>query len=789
MKKQVKEFGAAISGAVLLALAGCGGGSSSGPSTPGPAPAPTTTNVSTTVIDGAILNATVCLDKNGNGLCDTDEVQGKTDAAGNVTLAVPNADVGKYPIIAAIGTDAVDADHGPVTVAYTMSAPADQSAVVSPLTTLVQQTIASTGASTSDAAKSVQDTTGITTSLFQDFTKTAAPTDGTVSAATIARMLVVATQTQSTAVASAVGTTALDQTKITQADIDKAIQKKLLELLPSLITALSDPAVQAATGADKETALMAAATSLVNSAGLTPAGVSTVVAINNQASSTAPVTPDGPSAFVLLRTLNFSDASNYYLREFTGTAAQATPDSANTTRFIERRVRSVAGKVAKWGSGSDPWRNADLSWSGSAWVGCPINTENTSGVRDAQGNNTYTYCGPREAGKSSRAAFDIGGQSMSNAYAMVRAAGYTDLTIADPAVLGGATFPAGSKLVYQTSTPLTYAATYTPAGADSPAGTSSAASQYSAAVAAGGVATSQEAGAGCNAAETSTNGTTSTNLESWIASKTGTPCIYTRGTVSYNNTSYESEASNEWWGNSTANVGKIGSAPVSPGSTSTGYYTGNTVIRAAFGGGNTVTYYACRERFSTGSSRNCVSIGTGNYAITTLGDARVLSTTNPPAQAAALTYYRVWVERGGVVFNGYVSKPVVTNSARLNTVATAALLSQLGIAGEDPETPLALTAGAYQGTWDFRLAGSLVSPTNGITLYLGANGSSSCQDKASGMSFACLLTIDPATGAASYTAESAQVRGVFDFSTGLASGTFETSLVTPPSGSFVGGRR
>src|SRR5437016_11397600 len=84
------------SAALLLALAGCGGGGGGSSDT---TPVATTTNVSTTVVDGAIKNAVVCLDKNGNGKCDSDEVQGKTDAAGAVTLAVPNADVGKYPIV------------------------------------------------------------------------------------------------------------------------------------------------------------------------------------------------------------------------------------------------------------------------------------------------------------------------------------------------------------------------------------------------------------------------------------------------------------------------------------------------------------------------------------------------------------------------------------------------------------------------------------------------------------------------------------------------------------------
>src|SRR5437899_10089905 len=135
MDIRFERFRLAYGAAALLALAACGGGGGGGSS------APTTTNVTTTVVDGALKNVTVCLDKNGNGKCDADEVHGKTDANGNVTLAVPNADVGKYPILAVVGTDAIDADTGAVPTAYTLPAPADTTSVVSPLSRRVQQRI------------------------------------------------------------------------------------------------------------------------------------------------------------------------------------------------------------------------------------------------------------------------------------------------------------------------------------------------------------------------------------------------------------------------------------------------------------------------------------------------------------------------------------------------------------------------------------------------------------------------------------------------------------------------
>jgi hypothetical protein len=777
------------SAALLLTIAGCGGGSGGGASTP----VATTTNVSTTVVDGALQNAVVCIDKNANGQCDADETQGKTDASGNVTLAVPNDDVGKYPILAVVGTDAIDADNGPVTTPYVLSAPADQVAVVSPLTTLVQQTIASTGASTADAAKAVQDATGITVSLFQDFTKVAAPTDGSVSAATVARMLVVTTQQQATTIASTLGTTAVDGATITQADLDKAIQKKLLELLPALITALSDPAVLAATTpADKEAALLAAATALVADAGLTPAAVATVVAINTQGTTPTADPAPTPAAGINLDALTYTDASNYFVRILGGSATQNTPDASNNIKYVERRTRSIAGNVAKWSAGGDPWRNADLSWNGSAWVACPINFENTASVRDALGNNVYSYCGGRETGKSSRATFDIAGKTLAEVYTQITTAGFTNYTIADAAsALGSATFPAESKLFYQTNTPLTEAISYYPGGANSAPGFSNVVSQYSAAVSAGGTASAQASGTACNSTETASNGTNSTTLEGMIAAKTGTPCVYAPGSFTYGGVTYSSGDKNEWWGNSTVSLGKIGTAPVGSG-TAPGYFTTNTLLRVAFQGSGTnpVTYYACQERFNNGSTRNCTAIGTGSYTITQLGDARAMTLSNPPLQAASLNYNRVFVERGGLIYLGYQSKPTVTNKARLNAVASTALLTQLGLTPEDPSVPMALTAGSYQGTWDFRQTGSAISPTNGTTVFLNGNGSTSCQDRETGSFSACTVTItDPATGAFTLVDGVTTASGSFDFMAGTVSGTYNDPTATPADGNFEGGRR
>ncbi|MGZ5234792.1 MAG: hypothetical protein ACXWCV_00615 [Caldimonas sp.] len=785
MKFQPKRFSLAFSGAALLVMAGCGGG---GADTVAPVVVATTTNVTTTVIDGAIRNALVCLDKNGNGVCDAGEVQGRTDAGGNATLVVADADVGKYPIIAVVGTDAVDADNGPVTVRYTLSAPADQAGVVSPLTTLVQQTVASTGATTADAAKSVQAATGITVSLFQDFTKVTAPVDGSLSAATVARMIVVITQQQATAIAATVGTMAIDGAVITQADLDKAIQKKLLELMPTLVTALSDPAVQAAaTPADKEAALLAAAAVLVTDSGLTPASVTTQVAVDHQNATTAVVATTPPSAGLQLVALNFTDLANNFHRVFTGSLAQNTPDTANKVRYTERRVSSVAGNVAKWGAGSGPARGADLHWNGSAWVNCPINFDNTSSVRDAQGNSVYDYCDGAETGTSNRATFDVAGKTLAEVYTQVRAAGYTNLTVADVAALGNAVFPTGSSLYYQSSTALTEAIGYYP-GSASPVGASNVVAQYSAAVSAGGDATTQAAGTACNSAETNTNGANSTTLEGMVASMTGTPCTYAQAGFNYGGVNYKSDVPNEWWGNSTVGLGIIGSAPLNSGP-APGYYSGNAKLRLAFKGTGTnpVTYYSCKERFNNGSTRTCTVIGTGSYTIATLGSARVMTLNSLPVQASPLNYTRVFVERGGLIYSGYQSKPAVNRSARLNTIAATALLTQLGLTVEDPSLPLALTAGSYQGTWDLHDPAKV---GGGTTAFVAASGASSCQDRADLSFYACTVTItDASTGAFTLTDGTSSASGSFSFLDGTGSGTYHDPSSTPVDGSFVAARR
>ena len=167
----------------------------------------------------------------------------------------------------------------------------------------------------------------------------------------------------------------------------------------------------------------------------------------------------------------------------------------------------------------------------------------------------------------------------------------------------------------------------------------------------------------------------------------------------------------------------------------------------------------------------------------------MLTLTGVPAQAAPLTYNRVFVERGGLVYFGYQNKPAVTNTARLNTVASNALLGQLGLAADDPSVPMALTAGSYQGTWDVREVGVPFGPDSGAFIFINANGTASCRDP-NGTSYSCTINItNPSTGAFTFLNFETSASGTFNFLAGTTSGTFADLANPSDNGVFIGGRR
>jgi trimeric autotransporter adhesin len=571
---------------------------------------------------------------------------------------------------------------------------------------------------------------------------------------------------------------------ITQADINRAINQRLLQILPALVAAISDPANAALTGTAKETAIVNA----VSSSLLTTASMPTLVAINNQANTVANAgTPTGtvvaatPTAGFNLASLNFTNTTNWFVRTFGGDAAQNTPDSNNNTRFVDRKYRSNNGAIANWNFGNNPQDQANLHWTGNAWEACGLNFESLSSLRDAAGNNTSNYCNNYSNSKSNRVTFDVTGKTMTQVYDQVRSAGYTNLTVANSATaLGAATFPTGSLLYYQATTPLTQAYAYTP-------GSGSEIFNYSAAVAVGGDSRTQAAGVGCNSAEFGLAPAIRTaTLEGLVAAYKGAPCIYSPSSLVSNGVTYSSgEVQSEVWGGTSLSISTLGAVNV--GGTPTSFYTGNTRIRLAFtgAGNNPVTYYACKERFTNGSIRNCSAIGTGTYTINTLGDARVMTLSNPPAQAAPFTFTRTFVERGGKVYFGYQDKFTVSNTARLNTTAANAMLTQLGMPTIDHATPMALTAASYQGTWNVR------DPSvtgGGTTLNIAQSGAITCTETPTGLAQPCSLNItNAATGSISGTIDATSlIAGTLNFVTGIGTGTYSQPA---PGGSFIATRR
>ena len=239
-----------------MAVAKGGGTVSSSPAaTPpaNPAPIAATSDIASTVIDGPIQNAVICLDKNANGVCDAGEPTARTDATGKTTLKVDNADVGKFAVLAMVGTDVVDADRPniPITTPFAMTAPADKPAVLSPLTTLVQTLAQNAGLSSAAARAQLKEQTGLNVSLFEDFSKSA--TADSKLAGTLARIPVVTKQQTSDAIKSTVGTTGILGTTVKASDIDKLVQARLIEILSNVLTASSNPATTAAaTPADKK---------------------------------------------------------------------------------------------------------------------------------------------------------------------------------------------------------------------------------------------------------------------------------------------------------------------------------------------------------------------------------------------------------------------------------------------------------------------------------------------------------------------------------------------------------
>lgn len=141
--------------AVAVLVSGCLGGGSTA-SNGGSA-----TTLAGIVADGYLSGAKVCLDTNGNGVCDAGEPSATTGAGGAYSISVPAGTASNVPVVAEVPASAVDADFPASTVgqAFTLAAPAGAS-FVSPLSTLVNEKIAA-GATSASAVAAVAQALGI----------------------------------------------------------------------------------------------------------------------------------------------------------------------------------------------------------------------------------------------------------------------------------------------------------------------------------------------------------------------------------------------------------------------------------------------------------------------------------------------------------------------------------------------------------------------------------------------------------------------------------------------------
>ncbi len=115
--------------AFALLLTRCGGGGTVEQET-----------ISGKVIDGYVANALVCIDLNGNGRCDSDDPQTRSDSSGTYRLSIPKGSTA--PLIAEVITGQSSDTGAPGSAAdgsYRMASPArDYSTDITPFTTLVQ---------------------------------------------------------------------------------------------------------------------------------------------------------------------------------------------------------------------------------------------------------------------------------------------------------------------------------------------------------------------------------------------------------------------------------------------------------------------------------------------------------------------------------------------------------------------------------------------------------------------------------------------------------------------------
>jgi hypothetical protein len=680
-------------------------------------------------VDGPLQGATACYDVNDNGGCDSDEpTAAPTGADGRFAMNVSLAQAGRHRVVVDVPATAVDADTAaPVGMAYTLVAPAtgtagDHSVFVSPLSTLVQAHADHTGATLAAATALVQAQAGLAVSPLDDFITGSSPEQR--HAALVARLVQQMLLMQHSDLAAVVGTPDRTGSLITTADLLREVQQSVIGSLPAVAAAAAGEELTTSSGPALQAAVLAAARHLATQAGLSAALVrGGGTAMRLEAPPVAEPTAN-------LTALQYTDANNWFMRTLESSPDDNVADAQNYLRFRDVRRQSAPtaisadGVSTAWANSSSQARAGDLHWNGAQWVACPLLNVGFSRVRDAQGRSDFNYCDSTVLGTTVRRLVDISGKALVDVVrdqirsfpGSANGVSFATWGPADLGLYGAATFPAGSQLIYNANTATATAAAYDVLP-------SNVVRAFNAAVAAGGDARVNPSLACNDPAQTATAAQTDvTTLEELVARNSGTPCTYNVGGV----TPDFSLNPNEWWGNSSVNLGDLANTRPLPADTGN-YYNTTASLRVSFApSGSRVTFYNCYRRASDGSPRNCTRIGIGSRSIQTLGDARVMSFTIAPALAQRLSYNRVFIERGGKVYYGY-KNPVGRTDAevRLNLTAANAVLLQLGLPRILPVTTPGTATGAraanlatLKGVW----GDALPDGTEATVLRFGDNG-------------------------------------------------------------------
>lgn len=673
----------AIAFAAALLLAACGGGKG------GADNAGSHVSISGRAVDGPLQGAFACYDSNDNHACDAGEPRSAaTGADGSFTIAVPREAAGRHAVVVEVPAEAIDADTAaPVGQAFVMRAPATGNAAahnvfVSPLTTLVHAQMVHGGLSLGAATQAVRNGAGLGAySPLADFSVDIS--EPARHAARVARITQLAANAQVEALGSLVGTPARGGDTISAALLEREVQLHLLALLPLVAEAAAESALAAASPAQLQVLLAERAQALATQSGLDAQWLRATATAQRMAEPPAAATPVATAA---LLALTHTDADTWFYRTLQSSAADNVVDANGRLRYHDVRVNSAAASAAsapalpgvmrRWSWSNAQAGSEDLHWTGSAWVACRLTDRYTAAPRDSLGNGSYDFCNGRETGVNQRRVELLEGLSIE---AVVRdrirtfpggssGVAYANWGPSNLSVFAGATFPPGSILSYQSTTPLTTAVGYTPTTANQVL-------LFNAAVAAGGDVRVNSSLACNDPLQTAAAAQVpATTLEDMISRMPGRPCIFNQGGTAPNQTL----SPNEWWGNSTVNLGDLNGANTRPSGTGNVY---NTIasLRVGFApSGDRVSFYRCYRFASNSSPRNCTLIGIGRYSIQNLSDGRLLSFSATPALVRRLANQRVFVQRGGRVYYGFKNPTGgTTMDLRLNLAAANAVLERL----------------------------------------------------------------------------------------------------------------